>query len=444
MFAVAQALRSGMPIDSTIIARPADAHHAAFFFPHEFYTKVRKSEKPCRIFKPWPVYNDEGTRNGPISLSDAAAHSVNTAFAGLVAKLGTCAVRDLMTQMGLHKGNGEPITAGPSAVTLGSDSTSPLTLASAYATLASGGTYCEPSPVLTIITSDHTTIAPDKNPCRKALEPSVANGVTKILKTVLTDGTGKGKELADGRPAAGKTGTAGNSLLSGGTNETWFAGYTPQLSTAVWVGTPDDKNQTARLENLKIGDTFYYGEIFGSTIATPIWKQIMDRASAGMPFRDFAEPDSKVKIGDYISVPNVSAMSVEDAKAVLTAAGFKPVVGGAVNSSFPVGLAVGTQPDLRALRGSRVVITFSTGYMPPPPVAVPPPPPVAVPPPPPVDVPPPPPVDVPPPPPVDVPPPPPVDVPPPPPVAVPPPPVVAAPPVAASPAQPLSRRPALQ
>src|SRR6187549_2488135 len=174
-FAVAQALRSGMPIDSTIIARPADAHHAAFFFPYEFYTKVRKSEKPCRIYKPWPVYNDEGTRNGPISLGDAAAFSVNTAFAGLVAKLGTCAVRDLMKDMGLHKANGEPITAGPSAVTLGSDSTSPLTLASAYATLASGGTYCEPSPVLTITTNDHKTIGLGKNPCRSALDPDIAN-----------------------------------------------------------------------------------------------------------------------------------------------------------------------------------------------------------------------------------------------------------------------------
>jgi len=290
-FAVAQALRSGMPIDSTIVARPADAHHAAFFFPYEFYTKVRKSEKPCRIYKPWPVYNDEGTRNGPISLGDAAAFSVNTAFAGLVAKLGTCAVRDLMKDMGLHKGNGDQITAGPSAVTLGSDSTSPLTLASAYATLASGGTYCEPSPVLTITTNDHKTIGLGKNPCRSALDPDIANGVTQILKTVITKGTAAGTGgLAGGRPAAGKTGTAGNSLPSGGTNETWFAGYTPQLSTAVWVGTPDDPGQTARLENLTIGDTFYPGEIFGATIAAPIWKQIMDRAAAGMPFLDFATP----------------------------------------------------------------------------------------------------------------------------------------------------------
>jgi membrane peptidoglycan carboxypeptidase len=373
MFAVAQALRSGMPIDSTIIARRADAKHAAIFYPSEFYTRARPTEKPCRIYSPWRVFNDEGTRNGPISLSDAAAHSVNTAFAGLVARLGTCAVHDLMQDMGLHRGDGQPITAGPSAVTLGSDSTSPLTVASAYATIASGGTYCEPSPVLTITTSDHKTVGLDNDQCRRVLEPEVANGVTKILKTVITKGTGHGTGgLAGGRPVAGKTGTAGNSLPTGGTNETWFAGYTPQLSTAVWVGTPDDPKQTARLENLTIGGTFYPGEIFGATIAAPIWKQIMDRASDGMPFRDFDEPDSRVQFGDFASIPSVAGMSLEDAMAALTAAGFKPAVGAAVNSSIPVGMALRTQPDSRALRGSKVMIVISTGYLPPPPVTAPP------------------------------------------------------------------------
>ncbi|MHB1472155.1 MAG: transglycosylase domain-containing protein, partial [Dermatophilaceae bacterium] len=200
MFAVAQALKSGMPIDSTIFARPADATHPALFTKADFHDA-------CTVgTKPWEVRNDEGSRNGPISLTEAAAYSVNTAFAGLVAKLGACSVRDLMTQMGLHQGSGKPIQGYPSPVTLGSDSTSPLTLASAYATVASGGTYCVPSPVLTITTSDHKALALPKSDCKKVLDPDVANGVTKILKTVLTNGTGFGNSLAGGRPAAGKTG----------------------------------------------------------------------------------------------------------------------------------------------------------------------------------------------------------------------------------------------
>jgi membrane peptidoglycan carboxypeptidase len=361
MFAVAAALKSGMPINSTVFAKPAGPSTPALFFRSDFHDKCNNGTKP------WDVRNDEGTRNGRISLTDATAFSVNTAFAGLVAKLGGCSVRDLMTQMGLHESDGDNIQGVPSAVTLGSGSVSPLTLASAYATVASGGTHCKPSPVLSITTSDKKTLALPKDQCQKVLEPDVANGVTKILKTVLTKGTGFGNALDGGRPAAGKTGTAGNSTRAGGTNETWFAGYTPQLTTVVWVGTPDDPRQTVRLKGVKIGDKFFKGEVFGSSIAAPIWKEIMDRASAGMPLRDFADPGAKIQVGDFVSIPDVAGMTMTDAKAALSAAEFKPEVGRDTNSDIPQGRAVFTQPDSRALRGSTVLIRPSTGYVPPPP-----------------------------------------------------------------------------
>ena len=355
MFAVAEALRSGMPINSTVIARAASTKTGALFTKADFHDGCSVDEKG------WTVRNDEDTATGPISLTTATAKSVNTAFAGLVASLGACSVRTLMTKMGLHQGNGEPIQRYPSPVTLGSDSTSPLTLAAAYATVASGGTYCVPSPVLTITTSDRKALKLPKSLCKRVLEPDVANGVTKILKTVLTKGTGRGiGGLDGGRPVAGKTGT------SDGSNETWFAGYTPQLSTAVWVGTPNDLNNKRELRNLQLGDTFYANQVFGATIAAPIWKRIMDRASAGMPFRDFAEPGDRVQFGDMVSVPSVYGMTVGEAQATLTAAGFSPVVGRAVSSSLPAGLVVGTQPGSRALRGSTVVIFASTGSVPPP------------------------------------------------------------------------------
>jgi hypothetical protein len=113
--------------------------------------------------------------------------------------------------------------------------------------------------------------------------------------------------------------------------------------------------------NLRLGKTFYWGEVFGATIAAPIWKRIMDRASAGMPLRDFAEPGGKVQSGDFVSIPRVYGLSLSNAMGLLTSAGFRPVVGYAVNSSIPAGLAVGTQPAYRALRGSAVVIYTSNG-----------------------------------------------------------------------------------
>ena len=194
----------------------------------------------------------------------------------------------------------------------------------------------------------------------------MANGVTKILKTVLTNGTGRGiGGLDGGRPVAGKTGTAGNK--AGHTNETWFAGYTPQLSTAVWVGTPNDPGNKLVLRDLRLGDRLYRNEVFGATIAAPIWKQIMDSASAGMPFRDFAGPSDMVLHGNLVSIPSVTGLSLGEAMAALSSAGFTPVVGNAVASSIPVGLVVGTQPAFRALRGTAVTIFTSTGAAAPPP-----------------------------------------------------------------------------
>jgi len=369
MFAVAEALQSGMPIDSTVIARPADATHAAVFFPSD-YPPGDKCAVPRG--QAWSVHNDEGTRNGALSLTDATAFSVNTAFAGLVAKLGACTVRDMMTNLGLHQGTGNPIQTYPSPITLGSDSVSPLTLASSYAAIASGGKYCVPSPVLTIATSDKKLLPMPKGQCRKALSPEVANGVTQILKAVITKGTGFGNDLAGGRPVAGKTGTAGNSLPSGGTAQSWFVGYTPQLTTAVWVGTPYAPNNTGNMQNLTLGNTTYPGEVYGATIAAPIWKQIMDRASAGMPFLDFGNPSTQVQSGDMVPIPNVAGMTVADATAALAAAGFQPVVGSTMASSYPVGQVAGTQPAAQALRGTTVVIVTSAGNAPPAPTSAPP------------------------------------------------------------------------
>ena len=276
-----------------------------------------------------------------------------------------------MPKMGLHAAaKADPIQrppVGPSAITLGSDSVSPLTLASAYATVASGrhlpacrSARCSPSPPAT-----RKPLPLPKDQCPRALEPDVAYGVTKILKTVLTKGTASGTGgLAGKRPVAGKTGTAGNK--DGYTNETWFVGYTPQLSTAVWVGTPNDKRQTAAMKNFHIGGHFYPGEIFGATIAAPIWKQIMDRASIGMPMLNFAEPGTKVQIGDFVPIPSVVGMNVADATAALKAAQFTTGRRGRRGLHRPRRSGRSPNPARRLFAAATVVIITSAGKVPPP------------------------------------------------------------------------------
>jgi len=118
--------------------------------------------------------------------------------------------------------------------------------------------------------------------------------VAQILKSVLTKGTAAAVGgLSDGRPVAGKTGSTDNSQQS------WFVGFTPQLTTAVWVGTPYSPHS---MSNLQLGNTFYGGPIFGASVAAPTWKLIMDRATAGLPPLDFGSPGAAVQSGHIVTI----------------------------------------------------------------------------------------------------------------------------------------------
>lgn len=109
---------------------------------------------------------------------------------------------------------------------------------------------------------------------------------------VSGEGTAAASALADGLPAAGKTGT------TDGNNETWFVGYTPQLSTAVWVGTPFEKTQV--LDNVTLGGQFY-PVVYGASIAAPIWKAITDRVLNGQPNIPFPAPSDQMTNGNALT-----------------------------------------------------------------------------------------------------------------------------------------------
>jgi beta-lactam-binding protein with PASTA domain len=115
----------------------------------------------------------------------------------------------------------------------------------------------------------------------------------------------------------------------------------------------------------------YYGEVFGGTISAPVWHDIMEQASQGMAVRQFDPPSSKIASGDMVAIPYVSGMSVAQATAALTAAGFSAQVTGQTNSSLPQGTVVFTTPSGTAVRGSSVGLVLSTGYVPPPPAPAP-------------------------------------------------------------------------
>src|SRR5690606_2294617 len=135
----------GNPEEPARAAPGSSTHPAAIFFPEDF-------QSGCTFANDyWSVRNaEDANHDRTISLRKATGLSVNTAFATLASQVGTCEIRDTMSEMGLHGADGEPYGQFPTDFVLGSDEASPLTVAASYATIAAGGMYCPPVPVTKI------------------------------------------------------------------------------------------------------------------------------------------------------------------------------------------------------------------------------------------------------------------------------------------------------
>ncbi|WP_347352977.1 transglycosylase domain-containing protein [Intrasporangium sp.] len=343
-FSLVTAMESGMTTHSSVRAKAAGGNATAVYYPSEF--------NGCGPGGPWRVHNDSPFAGGSISLMRATALSTNTAFVALAQKLGGCKVRDTMLKLGLHKANGEPIGKYAPEYILGSDEVSPQGVAHAYATLANDGKKC-PMVAVTKLTRDGRNVSLPKTACKQVVSADAVRGTDKFLEYNMTNGSGVRNQLAGGRQSAGKTGTSDKN------NESWFVGYTPQLVTAVWVGTPDDGNKRL-MTNLRIGGE-YIPKMHGAAVAAPIWKGIMNAALKGKPHAKFPEPSDKITRGNDLPIPGVVGMSARRAIAVLENAGFNASVGGTMASSVRAGLVAGTSPWGSAPRGSDITIFLSRG-----------------------------------------------------------------------------------
>ena len=209
---------------------------------------------------------------GDITLREAMRASVNTVFAQLVLDVGLSNTVTLARNLGLDYSPDK--TYGPS-VALGAVETSPLAMASAYGTFANRGLRVEPTAVSRVIDADGNVLIDNRaRPGRKILSPTTADNVTSVLADVVTSGTGQRADI--GRPAAGKTGTAQAYRAA------WFVGYTPQLSTAVWMGHSD------RLESLR--NVNGVGQVTGGSHPAVAWGQFMAAAHEDLEVIEFPEP----------------------------------------------------------------------------------------------------------------------------------------------------------
>ena len=222
-----------------------------------------------KYFGPYKVHNS--TSSGTMNMFQGAAYSVNTYFVELERRAGLCHTVDIADKMGITLATGKPLLRFPS-FTLGSMEISPLALASAYATVANHGVYCRPHAVTSVTDLGGHKLFTDDGNCKKVVPRDVADATAAILSRVI-DGDIQGRTGANmslGRDAAGKTGTTENNAA------VWFAGFTPDLATAVWAGDPRGGFKHP-MQDVTINGR-YYDKVHGLSLPGPLWRDVMSYA----------------------------------------------------------------------------------------------------------------------------------------------------------------------
>jgi penicillin-binding protein 1A len=366
-------------------------------------TKTYKAQE-CMEF---PVYNwrpcnYEESSYGDMSLATATAQSVNVVYAQVALEVGPESVVDTAHEMGITT----PQDPYASAV-LGTNPVNPLNMTSGYATLATNGVRHPPIAIKRIensfgqeIYSAPKTQRDEYLPCEELSEEDEARGVpcralpeavaylaTTALEEVITGGTGGNAALPDGRDQAGKTGTAQEY------RDAWFAGYTPELTAAVWVGHPEGQ--------ISMATDYLGGPVFGGSWPAQIWSSFMGRLLGSIPGTSFEEPDTElitvtidtrgenclaneftpdeyletVEVlpgtepketcrieGEIVEVPDVVDFPAADAVAALQGVGLDVSLSYELTDAYPPGHVISQDPEggLQAEEGSTVSLTVST------------------------------------------------------------------------------------
>ena len=274
-FVLTAAVDRGMDPDSTYYVSAPFTYR-----PHETGS--------CEDETWWCVKTYDSSYTGWTSVTNATLRSDNTVYAQLTLDVGPARVASMARRLGVRtpldvRGQFVP------AMGLGSIAVSPLDMASAYATLAAGGVYSEPTAIRKVVLPSgklDTRWASDRRRTR-VVPDGVASVVTSILEDNIRYGTGTRAALD--RPAAGKTGTTDEHA------DAWFVGYTPRLATAVWMGYTRGEIPMLDVHGISVS---------GGSFPAEIWRRFMSPALEGTPVVDFPEPSQPAVFSTWERGPN--------------------------------------------------------------------------------------------------------------------------------------------
>ena len=236
------------------------------------YTPASVIEDKVEEFSPgWKPQNSDRKEHGKVSLRSALIRSLNVPTVKLAQEVGVDKIIANAEKMGISTMvESGAYSDANLAMALGglSKGVNPLEMAAAYGVLATNGMYCKPIALLKIVDREGKVLyEAKKSEAKRVIDAEAAYLTTNMMQDVFVSGTASGMGI--GRQAAGKTGTTDTYI------DAWFVGYTPNLSTAVWVG--DDNNKPMNY-------------MYGSGAPLSIWHDFMVNALASAPAASFVNP----------------------------------------------------------------------------------------------------------------------------------------------------------
>ncbi len=259
--------------------------------PYTTYYESKPLSLDLPEFGHWNVATSDQGYKGSINLYDATVASDNTVFAQLDLDVGPDQVAKTAHDMGITTELDSIPAEGLGGLRIGA---SPLEMADAYATLASGGIHHPPIAIRKVDFPGKRVDEPQPGDSKRVLSDGVAYEVTKILNANITGGTGTAAYTGCSGQA-GKTGTTDNFV------DAWFVGYQPNLATSVWVGYPDSNN---------ISMSSVHGiTVYGGTFPAQIWNSFY--VNSAIPCETFPAPTDPVQFHSFSGSYTASAPSTD-------------------------------------------------------------------------------------------------------------------------------------
>ena len=255
------------------LAKPA-TYLTALSQPNQYRLNTWIADAPIALRQPngqvWSPQNDDRRYSGQVMLVDALTRSMNVPTVNLGMALGLPAVTDTWLKLGVSKDQLHPVPA----MLLGALNLTPIEVAQAFQTIASGGNRATLSALRSVIAEDGTVLYQSFPQAERAVPAQAAYMTLWTMQQVVQRGTGR--QLGAKYPnlhLAGKTGTTNNNV------DTWFAGIDGREVVITWVGR--DNNQPTKL--------------YGASGAMSIYQRYL--ASESPIALDLTPPEDVVNMG---------------------------------------------------------------------------------------------------------------------------------------------------